>query len=130
MTMQVITLTAQDQKRVTLHREWKARKHLDTGKHVAWLCEDKLRQVLVLSGKLSLCATFINSLAEDNGDRVSVPGLYTNIRNTSARTSGWHKHRWKVHPVPLTEVTHVFSRMSAEHARAAVIASPGVVEFL
>ena len=127
MTAQVITLTPQEAERVTLRREWKSRKHLDKG-HVAWLCEDKLRQTLVLSGKLAMCADFINSITQDKCDKVSVAGLYEAAcyHNESARTAGWHKMRWKIHPVPLDDIRAVLARLSADHERSAIIASPGV----
>eukprot|EP00966_Prymnesium_polylepis_P190297 4409490-Prymnesium_polylepis.1 len=73
MTAQVITLTPQEAERVILRREWKSRKHLDKG-HVAWLCEDKLRQTLVLSSKLAMCADFVNLITQDKCDKVSVAG--------------------------------------------------------
>ena len=111
-----------------MRREWKSRKHLD--KHVAWICEDRLRRTLVASGKLAFCAQFINSLAEDKCDVVSIPGLYEAAcyHHESARTLGWHKHRWRVHPIPLDQVGGICARLSAEHETSAVIASPGVVD--
>eukprot|EP00966_Prymnesium_polylepis_P336933 7391813-Prymnesium_polylepis.9 len=109
MTAQVITVAPQQ--RVTLRREWKARKHCDKD-HVAWVCEDKLRQTLIASGKLQYVADYINSLAQE-----SVPGLYEAccFRYDSQRTSGWHKMRWKISAVPLGEAADVLARLSAEH---------------
>ena len=125
MTAQVITVAPQQ--RVTLRREWKARKHCDKG-HVAWVCEDRLRQTLIASGKLQMVADFINGLAQDKCDKVSVPGLYEAccFRHDSQRTSGWHKMRWRISAVPLGEAADVLARLSAEHETSAVIASPGV----
>ena len=65
-----------------------------------------------------MCADYINnSLAEEKCDKVSVPGLYEAAcyHNKSARTSGWHKMRWRVHPVPLDQVGGELTRLSAEH---------------
>jgi hypothetical protein len=125
MAAEVITI--QPRQHVTMRREWKSRAH--KGTHVAWIVIDKLGVHCCASGKLGLIANFLNSLAREPFDRVTVPGLYEACvyhNDEGSRNGGYFKNRWRVKAVPITQISEVLARLSVEHERTTVIATPGV----
>ena len=103
------------------------------GKQLAYVVEDKWRQVVILSQKLSLICEHINQLVEDKPDQVSTTGLYQICAVTDgSRTGSFSKHRWKVHRFTLDDVIEAFETLRQERGfqNAVVLGSRETVQTL
>ena len=96
------------------------------GEHTAYLCEDKQRQHLICTQKLTLLAEHINELVGDGdrADRISATSLYNIVTNDgSGLNSGFSKHRWRVRCYPLDRVIEEFENARKHFETATVLGS-------
>ena len=95
------------------------------GKLLAYVCEDKRSEVLILSQKLNLICDHINQLVPDKPDQVSMTGLFQILsvdgNDPRSRTAGWSKHRWKIHKFSLEDVTEAFETLRKRGFQNAVV---------
>ena len=91
------------------------------GEHRAYICEDRTRNHILLSQKISLLTEHINSIVTDPYERVSVPALYQLTHN--GRNGGYSKLRWKLLPYALDEATAAFEATRSEFQHATLIGS-------
>ena len=111
MASECISLTTRDSLK-GVRREYRARK---TGAYVLF---DKHEQYLIVSQRLHLLSTFLNSIAPDQSSRISVTALYEILDKSDNRVGGWSKHRWMCKFVPLEDA--VSSSGLSSKARAPV----------
>lgn len=101
------------------------------GEHMAYLCEDKQRQHLICTQKLTLLADHINKLVSDGdrADRISATSLYNVVYNDgSGLNSGFSKHRWRVRSYPLDRVIQEFESTRPSFETATVLGSKQCVQ--
>ena len=85
-----------------------------TRKNMAYICEDRFREHLILSQRLGDIVTAIDSLVSYEPERVSVAGLYHSLGKTENQTSRYAKHRWKVQPIDLDSAAQVFEAVRGQ----------------
>ena len=83
-------------------------KEYHTRKKMAYIAEDKLHTVVILSQRISDIVNHINSCVTDDHDRVSTTGIYQALGKTWNRNAGYAKYRWRVQPVDLESAAEAF----------------------
>ena len=110
---------ASGEKVTRVAREWHTRK---SG---AYVIQDRYRKVTILSQRLSLIASYLNEMAEDRGEKVSVTGLYQIAdRGCDNRCSGFTKNRWNVSFCGLEDVAAKFESARGVHEHALILGAP------
>ena len=96
------------------------------GKVLAYVCEDRQKDFLFLTQKISHIADVINAvIARDEFETVSVAGLYQSMTNPRHKTNKWVKMRWKIHPVPIDDALYFYDSMRANgYKHCTVLGNP------
>jgi hypothetical protein len=92
-----------------------------TRKPGCYLVSCKYGTVLLISQRLPLLASYLNTVAVDRASRVSVPALYQICDCDANRVGGYTKNRWRVRFVPLEEATACFEAARAHFERALIL---------
>ena len=103
---------------VAVEREWHTRK---SG---CYLVSDRYGKFLLVSQRLPLVADFVNAMAHDKSERVSVPALHQIVGLTENRVCGYSKGRWRVEFCPLEHVGSQIARARAGFERAVILGAP------
>ena len=107
---------ASGEKVTRVAREWHTRK---SG---AYVIQDRYRKVTILSQRLSLIASYLNEMAEDHAERVSVPALFNAVgKDGTDRVAGHCKNRWKVSLYSLDEAPLAYEGARGEHETAVIL---------
>ena len=89
---------------------------------VAYLVQDRQREVAILAQSLPLLVRYINEhVSCEAWDRVSVAGMHENLGRTDGRHGGWHKGRYRVRRVPLAQSGAAFEAERRECARSVLV---------
>lgn len=102
---------------VGVQREWHTRKP------GAYLVRDRDGKFLLVSQRLPLIAAWVNAMARDAGERVSVPALH-HTATASHRTGGYTKNKWAVDFCPLEEVGSRFEGTRRSFETALILGQP------
>ena len=105
-----------------VRKEWHTRKR--GGKDNCYVIVDRFGKLLLLTQKLPVASSFINShLISPNEPctKVTTNGLWEIIDQTGGRVGGWHKGRFRVMSVTLDQATSCFESMRPNHEEAAVV---------
>ena len=105
-----------------VRKEWHTRKR--AGKDSCYVIVDRFGKLLLLTQKLPVASSFINShLISPNEPwtKVTTNGLWEIINQKGGRVDGWHKGRFRVMSVELDKATSCFESMRPNHEEAAVI---------
>ena len=87
-------------------------KEYHTRKKQFYIAEDKLRDFLICSQRLSDLVEQINSIVAHKPDQVSLTGLYQILTGQDGgRVGGWTKHRWKIRSVDLNAAPQAFEEV-------------------
>ena len=89
-----------------------------------YMVRDKYGKVIIAAQKLSPIVAHINSMAQDEGSRVSVTALYEIVGSSQNRVSGYSKNRWKLDLLSLEEAGEVFERERKGYESALVLGCP------
>ena len=102
---------------VRVHRDFASKKD------IVYLVVDRSREWVILCQSLPLVVKWINENISngDSWDRVTVTGLFESLNRTDGRNGGWHKGRFRVCSVPLTQSRDVFEGVRTNYANAAVV---------
>ena len=106
------------EKLVGVQREWHTRK---TG---AYIVVDRYGKFVLVSQRLPLIASFLNALACDTAERVSVPALHQTVGKTQSRTCGYTKHRWRLSWCKLEDVSEHFETVRRDFEQAVILGAP------
>lgn len=100
------------------------------GRHVAYLCEDKVGSRVILTQKLPVLASYISSLCDCKADQITTPSLYRilSVPDGSGLSHGYSKHRWRVRAFALEDVIDAFESLRPAHAEAVVLGSSRCME--
>ena len=102
------------------------------GERCVYICEDKQREKIILSSKLSLLANYISSLASDKTETITLASLYAvlRIQEGQGRTGGWAKMRWKCRAVPLVDAASAYEsiRQTGVYHQAVVLGTRNCVQ--
>ena len=92
-------------------------------KDVAYLVTDRSREWILICQSLPLLVTWINTnlSSGEQWDRVSLSGMFENLDRTDGRHGGWHKGRFRVSSLPLSDSNEVFNAMRVEYKNAAIV---------
>ena len=89
-----------------------------------FICEDKMRDYLIASQRLTDIVDQINAIVREKPCRVSLAGLYQSLGKTDDRTMGWVKFRWKVRPYDLESAAEQFqARLGRGFEHALIVGS-------
>ena len=125
-TMQPIKLKASE-KVASLRPEYHIRRSRD-GKYLAYCCEDRVGDQVILTQKLAELAQYCTRMAGENTDQaVTLSSLATilKVADNTGRTGGWSKHRWRVRPYELgAEAIAQFESLRMGYAEAIVLGTP------
>lgn len=94
------------------------------GRASCYVILDRYGKVLVLTQKLPVASSFINSTLvnpSEQWSRVTTNGLWEIINQTGGRVGGWHKGRFRVMAVELDKATSCFESLRPNHETAAVL---------
>ena len=99
-------------------REWHTRKQ------GAYIVFDRHGHYIILSQRLPLIAAFLNAMASDGAEKVSVSALHQIVGTSANRVCGYSKNRWKLSFCKLDEVGKHFERARSGFDKAMIIGSP------
>ena len=102
----------------SVQREYRARK---SGVYVLF---DKHGDYLIVSQRLHLLSTFLNSIAPDPSSRISVSALYEILDNVDNRVGGFSKHRWACRFVPLDTAASLFESERVRFQQVLILGTP------
>ena len=103
---------------VGVDREWHTRK---SGAYIVW---DRHGKYILLSQRLPLLAAFLNAMASDSAERVSVSALHQIVGRDRNRVCGWSKNRWKLSFCRLEEVCEHFESARDAFEKALILGVP------
>lgn len=104
MTVEAIPLT-REQELCGLRGEERTRRQ------AAYLIQDAKSGTLLLTQKLRNAAEFINAhLAQRPHEKVTVSGLFEAVDTTGNNVDGWHKMRFRIIRVDLTNAHEAFEK--------------------
>ena len=106
------------EKLVGVQREWHTRK---VG---AYIVVDRYGKFVLVSQRLPLIASFLNAMASDTAERVSVPALHQTVGKTQNRNCGYTKHRWRLSWCKLEDVGEHFENMRRDFEQAVILGAP------
>ena len=115
-----------DQRLAGVSKEWHTRKR--NGKVSCYVILDRFGKLLLMTQKLPVASSFINSTLVDPQEpwtKVTTNGLWEIIDQTGGRVGGWHKGRFRVMSVKLDDATSCFEAMRTSHEEAVVIGESG-----
>jgi len=122
------------EKLTTLKQDFKSRRGRSGGR-IAYICEDKRREHIILATKISLLANYISSLTSDKTEQITLASLYAVLQNqdgvpTGSRTGGWAKMRWKCRAVPLEDAASTYEsiRQAGVYNTAVVLGTRNCVQ--
>ena len=101
-----------------VHREWHTRKN---GCYIVF---DRYNKVILLSQRLPLIASFLNSMASTGAERVSLSALHQIVGTRENRVGGYSKHRWKLSFCKLEDVSEHFERSRGAFEKAMILGAP------
>ena len=111
-----------DQRLAGVRKERHTRKR--DGKANCYVILDRFGKLLLLTQKLPVASSFINSTLVDPQEpwtKVTTNGLWEIIDKRGGRVGGWHKGRFRVMSVELDRVTSRFESMRLSYEDAAVL---------
>ena len=103
---------------VGVHREWHTRK---PGAYIVW---DRHGQYIIVSQRLTLIAKFLNSMATDSAEKVSVSALHQIVGRNENRVCGYTKNRWKLSFCKLEETGSHFECARGAFEQALILGAP------
>jgi hypothetical protein len=103
---------------MAVDREWHTRKK---GAYIVW---DRYGKYIIVSQRLPLIAGFLNAMASDSAEKVSVSALHQIVGKDANRVCGWSKNRWKLTFCKLEDVSHHFERARGAFEKALVLGAP------
>ena len=111
-------LLAPSETLVGVEREWHTRKE------GAYIVADRYGKLILVSQRLPLIAAFLNAMASDGAERVSVPALHQIVGKTHNRVCGYTKNRWKLSLCKLEDVREHFERARGAFDEAMILGAP------
>ena len=90
-------------------------------KKLAYIAEDKLRNYVILSQRISDIVSSINSIVTDDPDKVSLTGIYMAL----GRRGSTVKHRWRVQFCELEGAAEAFEARRAGVQHALIVGDRG-----
>lgn len=114
---------------VDLRADWHVRRGKE-GQLKAYLCQDKRREHLICTQKLSLLADHINQLVgDDRAERITAVALYNALSNDGqGLNGGFVKHRWAVSPLSLEDAIPAFESSRPMYQTATILGSKQCVQ--
>ena len=103
---------------VGVDREWHTRK---AGAYIVW---DRHNKYIIVSQRLPLIAGFLNAMASDSAEKVSVSALHKIVGREKNRVCGWSKNRWKLSFCKLEDVCEHFERARGAFDKALILGVP------
>ena len=108
-------LLSQSDRVLSVKREWHTRRPS------CYIVSDRHGKYLLLCQKLSVLVAFINNLAKDAGERVSVSAMHSIANEAGGRTCGYSKNRWRVVSCPLEAAPATFAAARAVGFEKAIV---------
>ena len=120
-TFQDVLLTP-SQSLVGVQREWHTRTK------GVYIVVDRHGKFILCSQRLPLIAGFVNGMANDCSDKVSVSGLHQIVGTTQNRVCGWTKNRWKLQFCKLEDCAEYFERERVGFEQALILGTPSAYQ--